>query len=157
MSEPEQPAKNPISVFFAARPGRLTVARSCAETAGQNGEDIVLLLMWSGGCMLAALASTALSYGDGPLLLGLAAVFGAQASIVAGYAAQLPRWAVWAPALGFVAIGALGRDGLALALYLAPLAALIGVLAANSCIALWAALPLARRRAIGSRAALPRR
>jgi hypothetical protein len=36
-------------------------------------------------------------------------------------------------------------------------AALIGVLAANSCIALWAALPLARRRAIGSRAALPRR
>jgi hypothetical protein len=36
-------------------------------------------------------------------------------------------------------------------------AALIGVVAANSCIALWAALPLARRRELRRRAALPRR
>ena len=33
---------------------------------------------------------------------------------------------------------------------------LVGVLAANSCIALWAALPLARRRDLRRRAVLPR-
>jgi hypothetical protein len=35
-------------------------------------------------------------------------------------------------------------------------AALIGVIAANSCIALWAALPLAQRRELARRAARPR-
>ena len=85
----------------------------------------MLLLMWSGGCMLAALASTALSYGDGPLLLGVAAVVGAQASVVGGHAAQLPPWAAWAPAMGFVAMGALGRHGASLVLYLGLVGALL--------------------------------
>jgi hypothetical protein len=87
----------------------------------------VLLLMWSGGCTLAALASAALANGDGPLLVGVAAVVAAQVAIVAGRAAQLPSWAVWAPALACAAIGALGRHGASLLLYLALVAALLVV------------------------------
>jgi hypothetical protein len=87
----------------------------------------VLLLMWSGGCMLAALASAALSDGDGPLLLGVAAIVAAQATVIAGRAARLPSWAVWTLALAFAAVGALGRNGTSLVLYLGLVAALLVV------------------------------
>jgi hypothetical protein len=85
----------------------------------------VLLLLWSWGCTLAALASATLSNGDGPLLVGVAAIVAAQAAIVAGRAARLTPWSVWALAIACAAVGALGRHGTALVLYLALVAALL--------------------------------
>jgi len=85
----------------------------------------VLLLMWAGGCMLAALSSAVISGGDGPLLLGVAATVAAPGAVVAGRAARLAPWAVWTPALACAAVGALGRHGLALGLYLGLVAALL--------------------------------
>ena len=87
----------------------------------------MLLLMWSGGCMLAALSSAALSGGDGPLWLGVAAIIAAQAALAAGRAARLPSWAVWAPALAVAAVGAVGRHGGALVLYASLVVALLVV------------------------------
>jgi hypothetical protein len=85
----------------------------------------VLLLMWSGGCMLAAVSAAVISAGDGPLLLGVAAIIAAPAAVVAGRAAHLPSGAVWASAITCAAVGTLGRHGLALALYLGLVAALL--------------------------------
>jgi hypothetical protein len=87
----------------------------------------VLLLLWSWGCTLAALASATLSNGDGPLLVGVAAIVAAQAAVVGGRAAGLSPWAVWALALAFTAVGALGRHGPSLLLYLGLVAALLVV------------------------------
>lgn len=84
-----------------------------------------MLLLWWWGCTLAALASATLSNGDGPLLVGVAAIVGAQAAIVGGRAARLSPWSVWALAIACAAVGALGRHGAALALYLGLVAALL--------------------------------
>jgi hypothetical protein len=85
----------------------------------------VLLLLWSAGCTLAALGSAALSGGDGPLLVGVAAIVAAQAVVVVGRAQGLPSALVWGLALAFTAVGAVGRHGTSLLLYLGLVAALL--------------------------------
>jgi hypothetical protein len=86
---------------------------------------LVLLLMWSGGCALAALLSAALVQGSGSWLLGVVAIVAAQAAVVAGRAARLPSWAVWPVALVFTAVGALGQHGGALVVYVVLVVALL--------------------------------
>jgi hypothetical protein len=85
----------------------------------------VLLLMWSGGCVLAALSSAALSGTSGSWLLGVAAIMCAQAAVLAGRAARLPSPAAWAVAVGCAAVGAVGHSGTDLLVYLGLGAALL--------------------------------
>jgi len=83
-----------------------------------------VLLMWLAGSTLAALLA-GLMRPDGPWLLGLVAVMAAQAAVLAGNAARLPRWAIWPGALVCAAVGALGHRGTDAVLYLVLVTALL--------------------------------
>jgi lipopolysaccharide/colanic/teichoic acid biosynthesis glycosyltransferase len=85
----------------------------------------MLLLTWFAACSLLAVAAAALSRSDGPGVLGVAAIFAAQAWILAGRAASLPYWITWPAAIGCAAVGALGQHGIDLALYLGLVALML--------------------------------
>ena len=85
----------------------------------------MLLLMWSGGCILAALSSVALSGSDGPWLPAAIGMVIAVIAVLAGRAARLPSWAVWSVAIGAAAVGAASRTGVDLVLYLGLVTALL--------------------------------
>jgi hypothetical protein len=87
----------------------------------------VLLLMWSGGCILAALSSVAVTGSGGPWLLGAIAIALAQLTVLSGRAARLPSQAIWPVAIGFASAGAVGRGGLDLALYVGVVGAMLAV------------------------------
>jgi lipopolysaccharide/colanic/teichoic acid biosynthesis glycosyltransferase len=74
-----------------------------------------------------ALSAAALSGADGRSVLGVAAVFGAQAAILAGRADRLPHWVAWPAAIGCAAVGALGQHGIHLVLYLGLVALMLAL------------------------------
>jgi len=85
----------------------------------------MLLVMWMAGCLLAALASVALSAADGPWLLGFAAILAAQCVVLAGRAARLPGWVTWPAGLALVAVYAVRYGTEDLVTYVALAAALM--------------------------------
>jgi lipopolysaccharide/colanic/teichoic acid biosynthesis glycosyltransferase len=85
----------------------------------------MLLVMWMAGCLLAALASVALSAADGPWLLGFAAILAAQGVVLAGRAARLPAWVTWPAGLGLVAAYAVRYGAEDLVAYVGLAAALM--------------------------------
>ena len=85
----------------------------------------MLLVMWMAGCLLAALASVALSAADGPWLLGFAAILAAQGVVLAGRAARLPAWVTWPAGLGLVAVYAVRYGAEDLLTYVGLAAALM--------------------------------
>ena len=80
--------------------------------------------MWWAGCTLAALLAT-LTSADAAWIPAVAAVMAAQAAILAGAAFWLPSWATWPAALTCAAVGALGRSGTDLVVYLGLVAILL--------------------------------
>jgi lipopolysaccharide/colanic/teichoic acid biosynthesis glycosyltransferase len=83
------------------------------------------LMTWFGACSLLALAAGALSSNGGPQVLGVAAIFAAQAGILAGRAGRLPYWVVWPAAIGCATVGALGKHGVEVILYLGLVALML--------------------------------
>ncbi|HEX3277799.1 MAG TPA: sugar transferase [Thermoleophilaceae bacterium] len=84
----------------------------------------MLSLTWLAGCALAATMSVAMARAEGPWVVGLVAIFAAQAALVLGRSTRLPPAATWAAALGSISVGALGYGGRERLVYLA-LAALL--------------------------------
>jgi hypothetical protein len=84
----------------------------------------VPLVMWWAGCTLAALLAT-LTSAEAGWIPAVVAVMAAQAAILAGAALWLPSWATWPPALTCAAVGALGRSGADLVVYLGLAAILL--------------------------------
>ena len=87
----------------------------------------MLLLMWMAGSVLVALASAALTEGDGPWIVGVAALLAAQTAVLAGRAARLPSLATWSAALACAAVGALAYSGADLVIYLGLVVVLLFV------------------------------
>jgi hypothetical protein len=84
----------------------------------------VLLVMWWAGLTLAALLAT-LTSAEPAWIPAVTAVMAAQAVILAGAAFGLPSWATWPTALACAAVGALGRGGTDLVVYLGLVAILL--------------------------------